>query len=145
MSVLFIKKILAFIANNWQFFAVLGLGIAVFMYWNQRTTLIEEQSKQISALIKDKAAIEERCRLEKASLVNQISDQNAAIEAFNQKNSQNQQKVDQARVEVIKIQQKYNEEIRKILSGAKPGDCSTAIKYLVDSAKDFIPSTGETK
>ena len=136
MSVVFLKKVIAFVLENWQIFAVLGLAVGIFLYWNHRTNLIEDQQKQLKTLIESKATLEERCRLEKKGLIDQITTQNAAIEEFNKKNALNNQKVDQARVEVIRIQQKYTDDIRKVLTGSKPGDCSDAIKYLVDAAQE---------
>ena len=54
-------------------------------------------------------------------------------------------KINQSKLEVAKIQQKYNEDIRLVLAGAKPQDCSAAIKYLVDAVKEFTPTDTERK
>ena len=42
----------------------------------------------------------------------------------------------QLRGKVIRIQQKYTDDIRKVLTGSKPGGCLDAIKYLVDAAQE---------
>lgn len=131
------KVFTKFLADYWQFIVVIVLGVIIFFYWNHRTTLIEEQQSQITQYVVDKATLEERFKKEKQQLIDRIEEQNTAIAAFQKQSVQNQATINAAKNEVIKIQSYYNTEIRKILSGAKPEDCQSAIKYLVDAAGEF--------
>lgn len=145
MSMLMLKGVFKFIGANWQAIALGLLVLFIISYWANRTDTISDQKAKIAKLEKDQITLTEQCKAEKQKLVDQITSQNKAIAEFNAKNSSNQQKLSQARQEVIQIQQKYNEDIRKVLAGTKPQDCSAAIKYLVDAVKEFTPAETERK
>lgn len=142
---LILKAIGKFIAEYWPILAVAALVIAGGLYWNHRTTLIEEQQKQIAQYVVDKATLEEKYKQETGKLLDRIKEQNDAISRFQKQTEQNQATITQAKNEVIRVQKLYNDEIRKILSGTKPEDCQSAIRYLINAAGEFSPKGEPTK
>ena len=134
---LILKAIGKFIVDNWQIISVIIVALSVFLYWDHRTSLIANQQKQITTLIGDKATVEANCRSDKQKLLDQINQLNLAVLNFQNQNKDNQGKLNQAKSDVIRIQQQYTEQMKKILMENKPGDCQAAIKYLVDGAVEI--------
>jgi hypothetical protein len=133
----FLKLVLGFIRDNWRTIAAVALVAGVYFYWVNLTDTIRDQKKTISQMQIDKATADQKCKDEKKLLTDHVSQQNTAIQTFQAQSAQNQSVITKAKDEVIKTQKYYNAEISKVLGGARPADCSAAIKYLVDGAKDF--------
>lgn len=137
ISALTLRVLGKLLIKYWPILATIALALAVFFYWNHRTTLIEQQQQQITNLITEKAKLEERCNQEKQQLLTAIEQQNQAIEKLQRLNQRNKNLIKQSKDDIAKTQKFYNEQINKILSEKKPEDCKQAIEYLINAGRDI--------
>jgi septal ring factor EnvC (AmiA/AmiB activator) len=137
---LIMKMVFKFVADYWQIIVLALLVIFLFFYWHNRTKLIEDQQSQISTLTTDLATEKTNCKRDKQLLVEQITQQNIAIQAFQNQVNNNQHKLDQVNSDIIRMRKAYGKEMDSIFAETTPKDCSTAIKYLIDAAGSFDES-----
>lgn len=118
-----------FLMKNWKLI-VIGLAVAaIYFYWNNLTSTIEEQAQQLVEL-----------KAENKTLKASIQTQNDAVDKLAEEKRLKDIQLRLAEEKSKQTRKEADAAVQKILQGIKPETCSAAIQYLIKSVE-----TGDLK
>lgn len=129
-----LSGVLALLDNKYARYPVLFAALAGLYFLSEFLgSELENRDKQIAHLNLVVQDLEDG----KKKLKDAISQQNAEIEKWRTISDELDKQAEELASEITDIKEASAEEVAAILNEAKPKDCASAIKYLVDGVQDL--------
>lgn len=110
--------------KNWKLIVIALAVAAIYFYWNNLTSTIEEQAQQLVEL-----------KAENKTLKASIQTQNEAVDKLAEEKRQKDIQLRAAEEKSKQTRKEADAAVQKILQGIKPETCGAAIQYLIKSVE----------